>query len=635
MKKNFPSRNMVLLMIIFIGSFKILSAQLTITENAHLVTSGTNTQIVLQDVSLVNNGTVNHASGNIKFNGTSLNTITGNGTLSLYNLEVNKIANSVSLSRNISVKNQVKFTAGILNLNGYDIDLLSTGTLINETEASRIGGTNGGKVKITTTLNVPNAANPGNLGAVFTSTENFGSVSIQRGHQSQINDQGTGTSIFRYYEITPTNNASLKATLRFNYFDAELNGITESDLVLFKGSAVGSWIEKGYTSREATLNYVEKANNPDFSRWTLSNTGNVLAGGCPGGEPTQNYYEDWDEDGYGNPNNMVAACMQPAGYVINKTDCNDDPNAGGAAIHPGATEICNGIDDDCDGQVDEGVQTIYYQDVDADGYGNTTVTIKSCTQPAGYITIGGDCNDNDSNIKPGAIEICGNGIDDNCNGQVDEGCTVTIPLLTINNITVTESAGTAQLTVTLSAPSAGTVKVKYKTVNGTAAHPKDFLRASGELVFAPGVTSQLITISLVADNKLETDEYFDVQLDAPQGATISDGDGRVTITENNIVLSDGSRMKPEVNGDLDKTGAYFSVLVSSNPTNTQFRLQVESSATEKIMVQISDAQGRVIERIENKLSSQAIYLGNRYSPGIYFARIIQGGNSKTVKLVKL
>ena len=77
---------------------------------------------------------------------------------------------------------------------------------------------------------------------------------------------------------------------------------------MFKGSANGSWVEKGYTTRDAALNYVEKTNNPDFSRWTLSNIGNPLAAGCPGGVPTQNYYADLDGDGYGNPNSVSAAC---------------------------------------------------------------------------------------------------------------------------------------------------------------------------------------------------------------------------------------------------------------------------------------------------------------------------------------
>ena len=87
--------------------------------------------------------------------------------------------------------------------------------------------------------------------------------------------------------------------------------------------------------------------------------------------------------------------------------------------------------------------------------------------------------------------------------------------------------------------------------------------------------------------------------------------------------------------ELDKPGSYFKVNVASNPATVQFRLQVESSTKEKILIQISDEQGRVIERIESKMSSQSIYLGNRYRPGIYFAQIIQGNNKKTVKLVKL
>ena len=104
MTRFFLSQNITLLLIILTCSFKIVSAQLTVTSNTHLVSSGSNTQIVLQNVSLVNKGTINHSSGNIKFNGTSITSISGNGTLSLYNLELNKTANPVSLSRSISVK---------------------------------------------------------------------------------------------------------------------------------------------------------------------------------------------------------------------------------------------------------------------------------------------------------------------------------------------------------------------------------------------------------------------------------------------------------------------------------------------------------------------------------------------------
>lgn len=85
-----------------------------------------------------------------------------------------------------------------------------------------------------------------------------------------------------------------------------------------------------------------------------------------------------------------------------------------------SAEVCNGLDDNCNGVVDEGVRNTYYQDADGDGYGNPSVSIQACSQPAGYVTDNTDCNDNNAAIHPGAPEVC-NGLDDNCNGQVDEG----------------------------------------------------------------------------------------------------------------------------------------------------------------------------------------------------------------------
>ncbi len=128
------------------------------------------------------------------------------------------------------------------------------------------------------------------------------------------------------------------------------------------------------------------------------------------------YYQDADNDTYGNASVTTQACTQPSGYVSNSADCNDSS----ASINPGATEVCNGVDDNCSGQIDEGVQNTYYRDADSDTYGNASVTTQACTQPSGYVSNNTDCNDGNASIHPGATEVC-NGVDDNCNDQIDEG----------------------------------------------------------------------------------------------------------------------------------------------------------------------------------------------------------------------
>lgn len=177
------------------------------------------------------------------------------------------------------------------------------------------------------------------------------------------------------------------------------------------------------------------------------------------------YYADRDNDGFGDAFNLVFSCTQPTGFVTDHTDCNDN----NANVNPGATEICDGLDNNCDGNINEGITMVtQYVDMDGDGYGDVnsppsyfctfdppmySLTNDDCedADPAinpgvtedcdgldnncdgqvdegfdmdgdGYTPCNGDCNDMNSTLHPGALEICGDGVDNDCDGLTDEGC---------------------------------------------------------------------------------------------------------------------------------------------------------------------------------------------------------------------
>ena len=195
------------------------------------------------------------------------------------------------------------------------------------------------------------------------------------------------------------------------------------------------------------------------------------------------YYADADGDGYGSAAEdaeTVEACSAPEGFAENRTDCDD----GVAGVHPGAreecdevdndcngetdpgcgcivddtmscgtdegeceageqrcdsfgswgpcegmrapsSEVCNGLDDNCDGTVDDGVLVVYYADADGDGYGDPDDTTTACSTPEGYVASNTDCDDTDSTIHPGTLEICDE-VDNNCDGTTDPGCGCTL-----------------------------------------------------------------------------------------------------------------------------------------------------------------------------------------------------------------
>lgn len=102
------------------------------------------------------------------------------------------------------------------------------------------------------------------------------------------------------------------------------------------------------------------------------------------------------------------------------------------ACTPSGLEACDSMDNDCDGQTDEGNDQIgcvqYFADEDGDGWGGDLVGC-TCTPPLGYVLVGGDCMDDLSTVSPDDTPVCDNGHDNNCNGtdDVSEACVCSDP----------------------------------------------------------------------------------------------------------------------------------------------------------------------------------------------------------------
>jgi hypothetical protein len=130
------------------------------------------------------------------------------------------------------------------------------------------------------------------------------------------------------------------------------------------------------------------------------------------------FYRDLDGDGYGGTlSGTTRDCSKPMYFATVAGDCNDNDER----VHPGAVEVCNKRDDNCDGKVDEGLPILtYYTDADGDGHGVAGgQTIMDCAPQKGFGVGTDDCDDTKNFVYPGAPELC-NYIDDNCNGRIDE-----------------------------------------------------------------------------------------------------------------------------------------------------------------------------------------------------------------------
>jgi len=122
---------------------------------------------------------------------------------------------------------------------------------------------------------------------------------------------------------------------------------------------------------------------------------------------------DADADSNWDSDTGIAVDADGDGHTA-QDDCDDADSA----VHPGAEELCDEKDNDCDGEIDEDVLVTYYLDEDGDGWGDSSDTVEACEQPAGYALTGGDCEPEDAEVHPGALELR-DGVDNDCDGDVD------------------------------------------------------------------------------------------------------------------------------------------------------------------------------------------------------------------------
>jgi hypothetical protein len=191
--------------------------------------------------------------------------------------------------------------------------------------------------------------------------------------------------------------------------DADLDGYIGADasdpfftgcicLVLLEGSIPEGWVDV-----TATSDITEDCDDGDDTVATASVTASA----------------DNDGDGYGDSSTSALVCGLISGWVADSTDCDDSD----AAINPIATESCDAVDNDCDGDVDESGATgesSWYADSDSDTFGNASDSVTACDMPSGYVADSTDCDDGDAAINPAALEVCDSGVDNDCNGMADD-----------------------------------------------------------------------------------------------------------------------------------------------------------------------------------------------------------------------
>jgi hypothetical protein len=318
--------------------------------------------------------------------------------------------------------------------------------------------------------------------------------------------------------------------------------------------------------------------------------------------PATKWYKDADNDGYSDGTTQTQ-CAKPAGYKLPSelTATNGDCNDNNAVLNPA---------------------TIWYKDTDNDGYSNGTTQIQ-CTRPTNYkleseITAkSGDCNDTDPTVNPASAEVCNNNKDDNCNGlQNEAGCYTCSNATSFSTTNVTSNSATLNWE-SIPHPDYWQVRYKGKGVKWTDVTPD------------PGGDQRSVTI-----NGLIPNDKYHWQIKARCGNNWTNYSVSVSFTTAGGVTA---RSEATTNAEMETSEVAIvslQVKATPNPSNTSFRIALNSNnLKEPVKLIITDMLGRVIET--RTTNAGQIIIGERYRSGTYLVRIIQGKETRQLKLIKL
>ena len=170
-----------------------------------------------------------------------------------------------------------------------------------------------------------------------------------------------------------------------------------------------------------------------------------------------------------------------------------------------------------------------------------------------------------------------------------------VPELSIDDVPAVSEGETAEFTVRLSATSGRAVTVSYRTVDGTAVAGSDYKSASGELRFEPGEAARTVTVETLADELAEDTEQFTVELSAPLGATVADGVGEGTISDDDDA--------PELSID--------DVPAVSEGETAEFTVRLSATSGRAVTVSYRTVDGTAVAGSDYKSASGEL----RFEPG--------------------